>query len=206
MVYPEYKANRKDVPKPRHLEPLREYLVLEWEAELVDGFEADDAIGIASQSPESPECIVCSIDKDLLQLPGRHFNFVKRQILEVNSIDANRHFYKQLLIGDATDNIKGCPGIGPVNAERILKGLTSVEELFGACFGAYKEVFGSDAERELDLCAQLLFVWRKENDNWQRLLKPSTSNTKQEAVVKQSSSQETVNSSTESGTETSGIQ
>src|SRR5687767_2271362 len=29
-VYPDYKANRRNVPKPRWLEALREHLVLDW--------------------------------------------------------------------------------------------------------------------------------------------------------------------------------
>jgi 5'-3' exonuclease len=45
-IYPDYKANRKDLPKPTWLEDVREYLVLNWKAEIVNGMEVDDMCGI----------------------------------------------------------------------------------------------------------------------------------------------------------------
>ncbi len=44
-IYPEYKANRKDLPRPRHLEALKEYLITKWSARIALGMEADDALG-----------------------------------------------------------------------------------------------------------------------------------------------------------------
>lgn len=196
-VYPEYKANRREAPKPRHLEPLREHLVLDWNAELVDGYEADDAIGIAAVQGT----IVASIDKDLLQIPGKHFNFVKRQFTEVSEADGVRQFYTQLLVGDSTDNIRGCPGIGPVNSERLYRGCKSVSEFYEVCSKAYQEVYKDEWFKYLDLNAQLIYIWRQENDNWQRLLKPHTESQKQEVEVTQSSLPKTVSISTESTTE-----
>ena len=46
-IYPEYKANRKDMVEPRWRKACKEYLVREWDAEVTDGYEADDAMGIA---------------------------------------------------------------------------------------------------------------------------------------------------------------
>lgn len=45
-IYPEYKANRKDMIDPRWRKACKEYLVREWDAEVTDGYEADDALGI----------------------------------------------------------------------------------------------------------------------------------------------------------------
>jgi 5'-3' exonuclease len=45
-IYPEYKANRKDKPKPTWLEEVREYLITKWKAEIVNGKEVDDMCGI----------------------------------------------------------------------------------------------------------------------------------------------------------------
>lgn len=203
-VYPDYKANRRDQPKPRHLEGLREHLVLEWGALLVDGYEADDAIGIASQDPKQDQCIIASIDKDLLQLPGRHYNFVNRTITDVSSSDGQRQFFWQLLVGDPTDNIKGCPGVGKVNAERLLRGLETIEPLYAVCLGAYSDAYEGQHQRafeELSLNAQLLYIWRTENDNWQRLLKPRTEVTKQEVEVTSLSSPKMPSGYSESTTE-----
>lgn len=49
QLYPDYKKHRELKPKPKHLEAVREYLVTEWGAEICDGYEADDALGIVSQ-------------------------------------------------------------------------------------------------------------------------------------------------------------
>ena len=43
---PEYKANRKDSKKPEWLEQVREHLVLNWNAQVSDGCEADDMMAI----------------------------------------------------------------------------------------------------------------------------------------------------------------
>src|SRR3990167_2379460 len=82
-VYPDYKANRRDMVKPKHLELLREHLILDWNATIVNGYEADDALGIGA----SNQSIICSIDKDLLQVPGHHYNFVKREIKQITELD-----------------------------------------------------------------------------------------------------------------------
>lgn len=44
---PEYKANRKDMKRPQWLEQCREHLVVQWDAQVSDGCEADDLLSIA---------------------------------------------------------------------------------------------------------------------------------------------------------------
>lgn len=46
QIYPEYKANRTDKPRPTWLQDVRAFLVEEWKAEIVNGQEADDMLGI----------------------------------------------------------------------------------------------------------------------------------------------------------------
>src|ERR1700693_4301387 len=81
-LYPEYKANRKDIKRPQWLQTVREFLVIEWQADVTDGYEADDAIGIKSKElellPINP--VICSLDKDLLQIAGVHYNWVKETL------------------------------------------------------------------------------------------------------------------------------
>ena len=115
-IYPEYKQNRK-APRPIHYEDLREFLLEHWNAELVHTIEADDAIGIAASRDD---CVIVSIDKDLLQIPGLHYNFVKEEFKTVTKLEGLRFFYQQCLTGDTADNVKGIPGIGPKKAEKIL--------------------------------------------------------------------------------------
>lgn len=164
-VFPEYKSNRRDMVKPKWLEQLREHLVVEWNAEICDGYEADDALGIESIRAGNAG-VVCSIDKDLLQLPGNHYNFVKRAWSIVSTDEGWYNFYYQLLVGDATDNIKGCPGIGPVKASQRLEKKRGELALFQECFKAYTEVYKEKGLEQLTLNAKLLYVWREENDEW----------------------------------------
>lgn len=154
-IYPEYKAHRpKD--KPHWLQPIREYLVANFNAEVINGQEADDALGI-NQTGDS---IICSIDKDLLQIPGRHYNFVKDEFTEVDDFQGIHHFYMQCLMGDRSDNIKGIPKVGPKNAEKILAGKLTEKELFDAVRDAY----GNDEEFIMN--ARVLWIRRKEDEDW----------------------------------------
>ena len=133
LLYPDYKAHRADVAKPVYLDPLRELLVREWQAEIVDGYEADDGIGMA----HNEQSIICSNDKDFKQLAGNHYNPVKDEFEVVDSFTASYNFYFQMLKGDAADGIRGVDGIGDVKGKRALSGLspeemhTTVRRLYG---------------------------------------------------------------------------
>ena len=174
-VYPEYKATRLGKPKPKWYHYIRDYLQVEWGAEVVKYIEADDALGIEQikglrqfdpdpsywNQPEfNKNTIICSVDKDLKQIPGYHYNFVKQEKEFVETTDALRYFYKQLLTGDSADNIKGVYKVGPVKAEQILSGLTSEQELFSRV----RETYGNDSEMLLN--GRVLWIWRKSQDDW----------------------------------------
>ena len=70
-----YKGNRKNLEKPLHYEALREKLVA-LGATISENQEADDDVGIASTKYEG---WIVHVDKDLDQLPGWHYNPVKRK-------------------------------------------------------------------------------------------------------------------------------
>lgn len=154
-IYPEYKAHRPK-EKPFWLEKCRQYLIATFNAEVVDGQEADDALGIA----QTEDTIICSIDKDLLMIPGRHYNFVKDEFQEVTNDSGMRHFYMQCLTGDRSDNIKGIEQIGPKKAEKILTGCITEQELFNAV----REAYSNDAEFLMN--GRVLWIRRKENEDW----------------------------------------
>lgn len=120
QIDPQYKANRV-APKPKHLDFLKEHLIVNWGAKIAHGMEADDALGIAQdKSRIIGDTTICSIDKDLLQIPGNHYNFVKSIWTIVGVEDGLLSFYRSILVGDVADNIKGVYGIGPKKAEKIL--------------------------------------------------------------------------------------
>jgi DNA polymerase-1 len=143
-LFPEYKANRK-VPKPLWYGELRAHLLAEWGATLVEGREADDAMADA----QNKDTVICSIDKDLDQIPGRHYDFVKDVVYDVSPAQGTRFFYLQLLMGDRTDNVGGIEGVGPKGAAKILD--NSDGDYFGACKRAYTEKYGVKRGEELML-------------------------------------------------------
>lgn len=144
QICPDYKANRTQ-PKPKWHEQIKEYLVIKWGAEFSYGMEADDSLGIAQTRHSDhfgmyDDSVIASIDKDLRQIPGNHYNFVKKEKFFVTEREGLRYFYAQILIGDVSDNIKGCKGIGPIKAERILPTNYSNEsDLFGAVLETYRK-------------------------------------------------------------------
>jgi len=154
-IYPEYKAHRPK-EKPFWLEKCRQYLIATFNAEVIDGQEADDALGIA----QTEDTIICSIDKDLLMIPGRHYNFVKDEFQEVTNDSGMRHFYMQCLTGDRSDNIKGIEKIGPKKAEKILAGCVTEQEMFNAVREAYSN------DEEFLMNGRVLWIRRKENEDW----------------------------------------
>ena len=137
-----YKGNRKQ-PKPLHYQLLKEYLIEQRGAIVAVDEEADDLMGI-EQSQNSKalqaddrikqiqydaslyfnkyETIICSIDKDLLQIPGNHYNFVRDEFITITEEEGIHFFYLQLLMGDKADNIPGITGIGIAKATSILGG------------------------------------------------------------------------------------
>ena len=154
-IYPEYKAHRP-TEKPFWLQAIRDYLVKEYKAEVCDGQEADDALGINQTS----ETIICTIDKDLLMIPGQHYNFVKDEFKTVTYLDGLKHFYMQCLQGDRSDNIKGIPGVGPKKAERILNGCVTEYDLFKAVRNAYSN------DEEFLMNGRVLWIRRNEDEDW----------------------------------------
>jgi len=155
-----YKGNRVDKPKPKHLAFLRSHLVKEWGASISEGEEADDTIAIEA-TKLGDNCVIVSLDKDLDQICGWHYNFVKRLSYYITPEEALVKLYTQMLTGDAADNIKGLFRIGPVKAAKIIGDTTNELELYNKVLEAYE----GNAERVLEN-AQLLFLRRYEGQIW----------------------------------------
>lgn len=151
-----YKGNRDRSNRPRHYSAIREYFIDFWEAEVVNGMEADDAIGI-SQDDNS---IICTIDKDLDMVPGQHYNINDRGLYYISPEEGVYNFLRQMLVGDAVDNIPGIDKIGKVKSERLLinkqpkEQLEVVEEL-------YKKQYGQQWRSAFDEIATLLWIRQK---------------------------------------------
>lgn len=102
------------------------------------------------------------MDKDLKQIPGYHYNWRKNAHELVSPLDGWRSFYRSLLTGDTTDNISGVGGIGAVKSARFINNLESEVDMYEVC----KHLYGDDRYEEMIRNAKLLYIWRKENDEW----------------------------------------
>ena len=173
-INPDYKANRKDMVPPKYLQDCREYLVTEWKAKLGVGLEADDLLGIN----QTDQTVICSIDKDLKMIPGLHYNFVKQEWDDVSVDQGNKHFWKQMLIGDKTDNIIGVQGLGPVKSAKLIDPCETNEE----CLEVVLEKYGFDFDR-ITTNAACLWIKRSEESEWQNDLGLNLTNPLKHAVT-----------------------
>ena len=122
----EYKGNRGD--KPILYMEAKRFLVQDWGAVIAEGMEADDALAMEAVSCERQgrPCVICSVDKDLLTIPGQHFNFVTGEWSVIGVVDGYRRLMKQVLTGDSVDNVPGLPRVGERN--KLVKALDEMED------------------------------------------------------------------------------
>jgi 5'-3' exonuclease len=159
-----YKGNRDPNKKPKYYKDLKEYFIQFWDAEVTDGIEADDAMGIEQWANTDKSTVICTIDKDLDMIPGWHYNFVKDNLYYVTIEEANKFFLYQMLVGDkAVDNIPGIDGIGPKKAAKLLDGKTLVE-CVDVVEGEYKRQYKDAWPEAIKEVANLLWIQRKPNE------------------------------------------
>lgn len=109
-VTQDYKGNRAGKDKPKWFNQIREYLIKTWKCQVMQGIEADDALAIAQQYflERGIKSVLCTIDKDLRQQPGHHFNWNSEILDYVDEDSAQHYLWRQVITGDlGTDNIPG---------------------------------------------------------------------------------------------------
>jgi len=123
-ILPTYKANRNGVVPPMLRQPLMDWLLKSPQVVSRPGLEGDDVLGILATDRKTgeadPNKIIWSIDKDMRQIPGSHWDGASG-ITEIDTKQADLYHMFQTLTGDSTDGYKGLPGCGPVKAARILE-------------------------------------------------------------------------------------
>ena len=163
--YEPYKANREKTPEgilvavPYIKRILQAYRIPIFE---VEGYEADDVIGTLSHQAEQQGFFTYMVtgDKDFGQLVTPNikvFDPLKKEILGVEEVNAKYGIQTptQLidilgLMGDTADNIPGCPGVGPKNAEKLIQQFGSIENLLqhtGDLKGAQQKKVIENAEQ-----------------------------------------------------------
>lgn len=156
-VLDSYKANRKDMVKPVHLGAIKDWMVLHYETYQRPTLEADDVMGILSTSRSiiKGTKVIVSEDKDMQSIPGLLFNPRKdTEIRQISEEEADKYHLYQTLIGDATDNYKGCPGIGPVKAEKILMWAENDQRLGSTLWERVVDTYESKGLTEEDALVQ----------------------------------------------------
>ncbi|MEK0325094.1 MAG: hypothetical protein QQN63_05255 [Nitrosopumilus sp.] len=127
-IWPSYKANRKKQDPPPMLGNCFDILKHDYYTWMVDGLEGDDGLGILATGKE--DTIIITIDKDLLQVPGLHFNPDKDETpYEIEPHLAAWHEHIQWLMGDSSDNLPGLPRVGIKTAIKILEGIMDPAEM-----------------------------------------------------------------------------
>jgi len=171
----DYKQNRADKPKPKHIEDIREYMIDRLGAIQCEGQEADDAMGIAAVQRGHG---IATLDKDLDGVPGIHYNWKRKEVYHVSPEDADRFFYTQLLTGDSTDNIKGLFKRTGVKAmpkiKEMLEYMDTPEEMYAYVKQVYIDAVAeqrmpsdeADIDRWLDQQGKLLWIRRREGEIW----------------------------------------
>ena len=155
-----YKGNRVDKVKPKHLAVVRQHLVDHWGAVVYDGIEADDAIA-TDATKLGDDGVIVSLDKDLDQVAGWHYNFIKKEAYYVSEAEGLLRLYMQILTGDTADNIIGLRNIGNVRAKKMLEDAADETEMFQRCVEAYD----GNEDRVVEN-AHLLFLRRHEGQTW----------------------------------------
>lgn len=170
-IYPDYKANRKDMVKPRWLQAVREHLVVVWNATIADGIEADDCLGIeqiAANATGEYNTVIASIDKDLLMVPGHHYNFVKQEARFVTPLEGKRQLYFQLIMGDRSDNVPGFDSKMRLKVPKFLEPQVAFLEECTTELEMYEHVLGmyNDDKDTMHRNAKVLYIWHKPEDEW----------------------------------------
>jgi len=162
----DYKGNRKDTIEPEvkdRIDKLYEY-AREFCIES-DNAEADDYCGVAAQLAmnEDKSYILAHIDKDLDMIPGWHYNFRKKEFYEITPEQGYINLMKQILTGDATDNIQGIKGMGPKTADKVLAGV-ALEDMLSRVMDTYKAKCGDQWEHEFSKSANLIYIRMSADD------------------------------------------
>ncbi len=148
-MYEQYKAQREETPEDIKLAvPYIKSIIEAYNIKLVEvpGYEADDAIGTIAKQAENEgfEVYMMTPDKDYGQLTSQKVKIYKPKYgdsgFEVLDADAVISKYALAqptqmidylgLMGDASDNIPGCPGVGPKTAQKLLAEYESIEGIY----------------------------------------------------------------------------
>ncbi len=146
-AYEQYKAQREETPEAiRFSVPIIKDIIRAYRIPILEvaGYEADDVIGtLATEAGrQGITTYMMTPDKDYGQLVGEHV-FMYRpkhtggfEVMGTEEVKAKFDIQSTLqvidmlgLMGDASDNIPGCPGVGEKTAQKLIAQFGSIENL-----------------------------------------------------------------------------
>ena len=149
--YPEYKAQREQCPEDiKNSVPIIKKILNAWNITILEekGYEADDVIGTVALKAEENgyETYMLTPDKDYGQLVGENVYMYRPRfgnsgydVMGPEEIKQKYDLTTPLqvidllgLMGDASDNIPGCPGVGEKTAIKLIKEYGSIENLIAS--------------------------------------------------------------------------
>ena len=149
-MYDGYKATRHAMPEElaQQMPVLKDVLdAMNIPRYELAGFEADDLIGTISRKCESAgwDCVVATGDKDSLQLVTEHttVKLISTRMGQTTTKDMTPESFREVygfapihivdlkaLMGDASDNIPGVPGVGEKTAMALIQKYQSIDEIY----------------------------------------------------------------------------
>lgn len=160
-IYDQYKAQREKTPEDIVAAiPVIKQILTAYNIPIVEvnespydtedqhySYEADDIIGTMAHLAEKQgfEVFMLTPDKDYAQLVTEHIHMYRPlqkggyeilgvdEVKEKYSLSSTRQMIDYLaLVGDSSDNIPGCAGVGPVSAVKLLTEFGSVENIIAS--------------------------------------------------------------------------
>jgi len=144
IQYPDYKATREKMPDELAAQlPVIDEIVTKLNIPYLkrEGFEADDIIGTLSKlaANEGFEVKILSGDKDFAQLVNDKVQIVNpkdNQVWTASYVEEKWGVPPEKIIdllglmGDASDNVPGVPGVGPKTAVKLIQEHGSILEIY----------------------------------------------------------------------------
>ncbi len=167
-LYPEYKAQREKTPEDiRRAVPVIKDIIRAYNIPVleVDGYEADDVIGTLSRqaSDSNVRTYMVTPDKDYGQLVRENVMMYRpkhsggfevmgtEEVKQKYGVENTLQIIDLLgLMGDSSDNIPGCPGVGEKTAQKLIRDFGSIEALLertDELKGALKKKVTDNAEQ-----------------------------------------------------------
>ena len=170
-MYDAYKGTRKPQPPQLHEQvPVMKEVLTAMGVPLLmkEGYEADDLLGTVAKRMEKKglDVSVVSGDRDLLQLATEHImiripktkrtgteieDYHTKEVLEKYQVTPPQIIELKAMMGDASDNIPGLPGVGEKTATKLVVA-------YGSSRPMRKMLFWST------------MIWQSSAKNWRRLI------------------------------------